>query len=141
MKLDIQLIGFVNTFERITKARVKDCFFDKNKNLVFLVKEGDLWKAVGKKGANVQKLSNMLKKKIRIIEFSDDVKKFVRNVIMPFKVDEIVEEDGKVVLKSKDSKVKGLIIGRDKKNLEELNSIVKKYFNVEVVVEQYTKGL
>ena len=43
-------INHINLFEKITKARVKDCFL--NDIIVFIVEEGDLGKAIGKKGFN-----------------------------------------------------------------------------------------
>ena len=67
MKFDIKLIGLINVFEKVTRSRVKDAFFDKDGILVFIVKQGEIGTAIGKKGVNVKKLSTVMKKKIKLI--------------------------------------------------------------------------
>ena len=134
MKYDLTFIGYVNTFETLTRANVKDCFFDKNNNLVFIVNNGEAGKAIGKYGSNIKRLNGLLKKNIRVIEFNEDVCQFVKNCLAPLNVEKIKQENGKVMIEDEDRKIKGKIVGRDKANLNELNEIVKRFFNVEVVV-------
>ena len=133
IKFDAKLIGYVTTFENLTKAKVKDAFFEKG-YLVFIVEEGDAGKAIGRKGNNIRMISRLLKKKIKLIEFNSDVKEFVKNIIDPLKADEIVEEDNKIKIRSKDLQTKSFLIGRNRTNITNLNNTVKKYFNVEVSV-------
>ena len=132
-KFDTRLIGFITTFENITNARVKDAFIEKDQ-LVFIVDEGDAGKAIGKRGAKIKMISRLLKKKIKIIEFNSDVKEFVKNIIDPLRADDIEVNENKVNVKSRDLRIKSLLIGRNRENLKNLNNTVKKYFNVEVVV-------
>ncbi|HLD16079.1 MAG TPA: NusA-like transcription termination signal-binding factor [Candidatus Nanoarchaeia archaeon] len=134
MKYDLIFIGYVNTFENLTKAGVKDCFFDKNNNLVFVVNNGDAGKAIGKFGSTIKRLNNLLKKNIKVIEYNEDVIQFIRNCLMPLKVQNITQENKLIKIESEDKKLKGLIFGRDRANLKELNEIVKRFFDVEVVV-------
>jgi len=134
MKLDIKTIGYINIFEQVTRAKVKDCFVDDG--LVFVVQEGFLGKAIGKKGENVKKLAEKFKQKIRIIGFNSDVAKFVQNLLFPIKGYEIRKEDDKVVISCEEMKLKGQIYGRDRSNLKWINSMVNRYFkDIEVVIE------
>lgn len=135
MKLDLQLMGLINIFEKITKAKVKTAFFDKDKILVFIVKQGEIGKAIGKKGVNVKKISSVMKRRVRIIEFNPDVVRFVSNCLLPLKP-EVSSEDGKIIIKGSSRQEKGIIIGRDRCNLNALKEFVGKFFkDVEILVE------
>lgn len=135
MKLDIKTIGYINAFENLTKVGPKDCFFDKNNNLVFIVGTGKAGKAIGKAGANIKRLGNMLKKKIKVIEFNEDPVKFVTNIIHPLKAQEITEEDKIIIIKADSVQDKAKLIGRDRQNLKALQELVSKYFDYEVKIE------
>tara|TARA_Y100000310_G_scaffold339954_1_gene434263 strand:+ start:26392 stop:26802 length:411 start_codon:yes stop_codon:yes gene_type:complete len=134
-KLDLKTIGLITTFEKITRSHVKNVLLDKVNQVVFIVNEGEAGKAIGKGGVNIKKLSFLLKKKIRVIEFNPDMKEFIKNCIAPLKVDAIQIEEKKVVLRAKSRQIRAQIIGRDKTNLKELNQLLKKYFDTEISVE------
>ena len=133
-KLNLQTIGLMNLFNNLTGVTARDCFFDEDK-LVFIVNEGDLGKVIGKKGSNIQRIKNVMKKEIRIIKYSEDVIKFVRNLIYPIEVQKIYKEDSVVFIEPENNKIKGQIYGRDRKNLEKINEILKKYFNTELKIK------
>jgi len=130
MKLTLESINFINLFEKITRARVKDCIIE-DKKLIFIVNDQDLSKAIGKDGLNVKKIKNLTKKDIQIIGFSEDIVKFVSNLIYPNKADEIKFDDKIVNILVKDNVIKGKIYGRDKSNLKRMNEITKRYFDVD----------
>ncbi len=132
IKYNIETIAFLNLFEKITKARVKDCFLDHN--LIFIVNQGEIGKAIGKKGINIQNLEKKLRKRIKIVEFNQDPAVFIKNFIAPLTAKEIIKEEDIVKIVPDNVKTKGLLIGRDRKNLKRLQEIVSKYFNVEIKV-------
>lgn len=134
MKLDIETIGYANTFENLTRVGVKDCFLDKNNNLVFIVDFGKAGMAIGKDGSNIKRLSNMLKKRIRVIEFNSDPVKFTANAIQPLK-GEIRQEDKIIIIKADSVQDKAKLIGRNRQNLNALQELVNKYFDYEVKIE------
>ena len=118
--------------ERLTNARVKDCF-DINETIYFIVATGDMGKAVGKGGLIIKKIQQELGKRIRIIEYRDSVADFVRSVIYPLTVEEIVEKEGLIIIKDRSKKTKSLLIGRDGKNLNLINRAVQRFFKVKEV--------
>lgn len=134
IKFDISVIKFINLFEKITRASVKDVIVKENK-MTFIVNEGNLGKAVGKGGVNVKKLENMFKKRIKIVEFKNDVCEFIRNLLLPLKISNIYKEDNLVKIKAEGMKIKSILIGRDKRNLKELRDTVKRYFQYDVEIE------
>lgn len=133
VKLDSETFGLSTLMEKVSSARVKDCFRDEEM-LFFIVAQGEIGKAVGKGGINIKKMQEATGKRIRVIEYNDQVERFVTNIIYPLKVEEIVCEDGFVVIKDSNRKTKSLLIGRESKNLALLNRAVKRFFNVDVKV-------
>ena len=131
MLLDKDLIQKITFFENITKARVKDCF--SNEVLIFIVNFGDFGKAVGLKGRSIKKVESLFKRKIKIVEFNNNPINFVKNLIMPLKVNKI-EKNGDYIEVSADRKTNGILIGRDGRNLKEYNKIIKRYFDLELKV-------
>ena len=136
IKYDINLMKFISFFENLTRSKVKDCI-DSGSSLIFVVQKGEIGKAIGKNASNIKKTENLLKRKVRVIEFDEDVAKFVRNVLAPIKVDEVELVDSKVVIRDPNMKTKGMIIGRDASNLKKHKEIVSRYFPIEdIVVEK-----
>ena len=132
MILDIDLIQKINLFEKLTHARVKGMF---NFNgFLIVVNFGEIGKAVGKNGVNVKKFSSMINEKVKVVEYNNNPVTFLKNLIMPLKVDDIEEEDGFIKINA-DNKTKGLLIGRNQKNLEGYNKIFKGYFKMEIKVK------
>lgn len=129
IKYDINLMKYMQLFESLTKSKLKDCIA--GEQLIFIVEENEIGKAIGKGGSNVRRVEELLKKKIKIVEFNPDVKQFVRNFVMPLHVNEINEEGNIITIAGPDTKTKGLLIGRDRKNLDNLKSVVNRYFEVE----------
>ncbi len=132
--LDQETFGLSSLMERITGTRVKDCFKDDDGIIYFIVAQGFLGKAVGKKGANVKRVQQELGRKIRIIEFADDPVGFVKNVIYPVTAEEIIEADDSVMIRDANKRTRSLLIGRGGKNLQLINRAVKRFFNKEVKV-------
>ena len=129
IKYDINLMKFISLFESLTETEVKDCFEIGGK-LVFIVREGNIGKALGKGGSNVRRLEGMLKKKLRIIEFNDNLLRFIQNVVYPSKVKNIAEEEGVVTITPPDSQTRGYLIGRGAVNLNNTKNIVRRYFEI-----------
>ena len=63
IKYDINLMKFMQLFENLTRARLKDCISGEEQ-LIFIVEENEIGKAIGKGGSNVRRLEDLLKKKI-----------------------------------------------------------------------------
>ena len=135
MKIDLTLIGYITTFENITGTQVKDCFINKNNQVVFIVKNGQGSKAVGKKAINLKKIEKLLNKKIKVIEFNEKPEEFVKNVIFPLKSPEIKLNENEIKIKTDSTHLKALLLGRDRANLKELQGIVNKYFKVIIHID------
>ncbi len=135
IKYDSSAMKSMSLFENVTHAKLKDCFTDEKLNtLTFVVQPGQLGRALGKKASNVRSLEKKFQKRIRIIEFHPDKIEFIRNMILPLKAESLEEdEEGVVTLKGADTKTKGLLIGRNAQNLRNLESNVRRYFDVKEI--------
>ncbi|HZX44413.1 MAG TPA: NusA-like transcription termination signal-binding factor [Candidatus Nanoarchaeia archaeon] len=129
IKYDLTVMKYMQLFENLTRAKLHDCINDEQ--LIFVVEENEIGKAIGKHGSNVHRLEGLLNKKIKIVEYSSDVRQFIRNFIMPLSVGDISEENNIITITGPDTKTKGLLIGRERKNLLYLKDIVSRYFQVE----------
>jgi N utilization substance protein A len=133
IKLDQDTLRYITVFERITKTRVKDCMETPDK-LVFIVATGQIRTAVGKRGENVKRLHDLLKKNLDVIEYSDDPIKFLRNIFHNFKVKDVqIEKRGDRVHATVfvDSKDKGKVIGKDSRNLRLARNILSRHYDIE----------
>ncbi|MBW2998589.1 NusA-like transcription termination signal-binding factor [Candidatus Woesearchaeota archaeon] len=132
---DVETIKFSTFFESFTRAKVKDCFKEEDSLIVFVVQQGMLAKAIGKLGINIKKISQKLKKKIKVMEFNPDVCKFVKKSLYPVRdVDVEFKDDSIVYIHCPDTKTKGLVYGRDRERLKSLKSLVKRYFKIEDII-------
>lgn len=118
-------------FESVTGAKVKDCIA--NEKTVFIIEEGEMGKAIGKNGVNVKRMENMIKKKIKLVEFSNDVLQFVKNIIYPIDIFDIKQDEGVIIIHGKNTASKAMIIGRERQNINHMKDIVRRYFNVEEI--------
>ena len=87
-------------------------------------------KAIGKNGINIKRMENALKKKIKLIEFNNDVLQFVKNMIYPIEILDIKQEEDDIIIHGKDTSTKAMLIGRERQNINHLIGIVKRYFDV-----------
>jgi NusA-like KH domain protein len=132
IKYDQQSLQVMSFFEKVTKSKLKD-FFEMDDMLIFVVQPAQLWKAVGKKGVNVKRLREKFKKNIKIVEFNNDLKTFVQNMIYPLKAKSITEEEGIVTIEVDDRKTKALLIGRNAQALRGLEKAVRRYFKLDEI--------
>ena len=130
MKLDLEKIQLINIFEKITRAKVVE-HIDEN---TFIIEEGDLRKALGKNNFNLKKIENLLKKKIRLVEFNKNPEKFLKNITYPLTLKSVNVGNDEVVIQA-DTKTKGLLIGRNHKKLEILKDLFKRHFKLEIIIK------
>ena len=67
-------------FQNITGSDVTDCI-DNPEDIYFVVKENQYGLAVGKNGVKIRHAERLMKKGIRVFEYSPDVKMFIANVV------------------------------------------------------------
>ena len=132
---DEQTIKYVALFQDMTRTTVVDCV-DAQDRLIFVVKEGDIGKAIGKKGEHVAKLKRLFNKDIHIVEFSDEPEKFVANVFRNYDVKEVsIEQRGDIThaTVTVDSSKKGRAIGKEGRNLRVSRDLIARHHPIQSV--------
>lgn len=128
VKFDTETIRLITMFENLTSAPVKDCLIDNLTNTIyFIVEEGKVGIAIGKNGSRVKNVENLVKKHIKIFEFSKDLITFIKNIMPQVTSVKIRNEDERIILEIKvEKKDRALTIGRDGKNLKIYKEILQR---------------
>ncbi|MCE4615410.1 MAG: NusA-like transcription termination signal-binding factor [Desulfurococcales archaeon] len=137
-KLGPEELRYIALFQSITGTTVLDCIVDEDFNrIIYTVRPEDMGRAIGRKGINVKKLSDLLKKNIEIVEHSDNLENMVKNVFREARVVSInlVERaDQKTLYVRVPDTDKGKAIGREGKNLKRARLILKRFFDIDKIV-------
>ncbi|WP_456375003.1 NusA-like transcription termination signal-binding factor [Methanocaldococcus sp.] len=134
---EIMKIGF---FEKIANVPILDCILN-DERVAFIVKEGDIGAAIGKGGENVKVAEEKFGKKVDIIEYSEDWRKFIRNIFAPIPLEDVwIKRVGKDVVAfiKINPKVRRAVFGEKGKNLERALNILKRHTKItqiKVIVE------
>ena len=131
IKYDSDLMKLIALFESVSGAKVKDAIA--NDKVTFVIEENDMGRAIGKNGMNIKKMEHMLKKRVKLVEFSSDVVQFIRNVIYPIEVQNFKYDNGIPTTSEKDTGTKSMLIGRERQNLNHTADLVKRYFDVKEI--------
>jgi len=125
-------IKFISMFESMTHSQIRDCIIKENE-IIFIVAEGEIGKAVGKGGRNIKQLDKLLKKRVKVVEYSTDLIRFINSLVSPLKLQEVALEGDTVFLVPSDNVTRGLLIGRGAVNLRGFEAIAKRYFPIKEI--------
>jgi N utilization substance protein A len=128
-------LRIIGLFQRVTRSTAKD-LLETPERLIFVVKEGEGGKAIGKGGKNVARLREMMGKEIKVIEYSPVPEDFLRNIFRSYKIKDIQIEErerGLHATVSVEVTQKGLAIGKDAKNLRVARELMSRHHNIDSV--------
>ncbi len=135
VRLDIKKIQYINLFEKTTRIKAKYCF-DYDPIMVFIVPRLFIAKAIGEKAINVNRLSKILNKRVRIVADPSgihDLENFIKVLTFPNKPKRIFLKDKNLTIFSA-PKTKAILIGRGKIRLKELSEVLKRFFGIEKII-------
>lgn len=131
IKFDTETIKTINLFERLTQLRVRDCI-NAEDGVCFVVSPEAGGHAFNAKG--VQELRRRMKRNIKIFEWNEDMKKFVKNMIPYSKKIEVESVDGKKTVTVRVGEEKrGIVIGKDGKNIKLIRDLLSRHHGIENV--------
>ena len=134
--INMEDLRYLKLFKDITGINTRFCF-EYNNNLIFCVPRWLAYRAIGENGKNAKKISEIVKKRVKIIanpEGISDLKKFVESIVSPstFKSIEIIGEE--IVITAGNRTNKAMLIGRNKKRFSEMQGIMRDFFKKELVI-------
>lgn len=139
IKLTPDELRLISLFQSITSASARDCIVDdKMERVIFVVNKGHMGLAIGKGGATIKQLQNVVAKKVELVEYSDEASDFIRNILNSEMVKEVKineRSDGsKQAIVFVDAKRKGVVVGREGRNAEKARLLAKRYFQISNVL-------
>lgn len=139
IKLTSDELRLMSLFQSVTSVTARDCVVDdKMERVIFIVNRGQMGLAIGKGGATIRQLQNVVTKKVELVEYSDDASDFVRNILNPQMVNDVKitqRTDGsKQAVVLVDAKRKGIVVGKEGRNAEKARLLAKRYFQISNVL-------
>jgi len=131
--LDMQYIRYINLFGKITRVNAQHCF-SYNNMLIFVVPKTSVKIAIGRENTNLRKISEILRKRIRIVaepkaKTPADIEEFVKIIVSPIEYTSFEVKDLTVTITA-GMEGKARLIGRQRIRQKELSEILGQYFGI-----------
>lgn len=126
-------IRHLNLFSQITRINTRFSL-RYNDMIIFCVPKNFVMRAVGEDARNIRRISEILRRKIRIISMPrgiQDARQFIEDIIKPATFKSIEIRDNEIILTAGSFQNKATLIGRGKKRFFEMQKIVKDFFGRE----------
>jgi N utilization substance protein A len=134
VKLTEDCMRLISQFESLTGAGSRDCVIDeRNGRLIFVVNPGDMGLAIGKKGVSIKKASDVMGKKIEVVEYNSNPEQFIKNCFLPAQVTSMTfegesgEQTVSVEVRDED---RGIAIGKEGKNIFKAKKLAQRQHNI-----------
>ena len=124
---DATILKYMSIFSTTTRIQPRDCINDEN-GVLFVVPSGDIARAIGSGGSHIRRIENILKKRVRVVEYEDNLIAFIEKLSYPARIKEIRQDEEIVSITALDNESRGKLIGRNAANLRRMESIAKRYF-------------
>ncbi|UPV76182.1 NusA-like transcription termination signal-binding factor [Halorussus limi] len=129
---------FIALFEDETGATARDCVVfedgdDGEERVVFLVKPGDMGRAIGSGGETVRAVESQLDREIVLVEDADTPEAFVANALAPAAVYNVTvsEGDETIAYAEVDSEDTGVAIGEGGRNILAAEKLAKRHYDID----------
>ncbi|MEM4891169.1 MAG: NusA-like transcription termination signal-binding factor [Nitrososphaerota archaeon] len=138
IKLTEREMRYISLLEAATGANIIDCV-EHGDVVVFVIGEGELQKIFSSKEFRIQDFARLIRRRVKMVEYSRDPAKFVENALQPAKLLEPVRmterPDGRrIAVASVDPKYKAMAIGKAGRMIELVRLLAKRHHNVDHVI-------
>lgn len=130
--ISMQDMRHLNLFRRITGISTR-YVIKYNEMILFCVPKSLLSKAIGKKGSNIRRISEILGRRIKVIPIPQGVqhtKEFIQAIVSPVEFRDLEVKENEMILTA-GSRSKAALLGRNKRRLHEMQKIIKDFFGKE----------
>ncbi|MDQ3838294.1 MAG: NusA-like transcription termination signal-binding factor [Thermoproteota archaeon] len=139
IKLTSDELRLMSLFQNVTGAVARDCIVDNRmERVIFVVNKGQMGLAIGKGGATIKQLQNVVTKKVELVEYSDEASEFISNILNSEKIREVQISERtngtKQAIIIVDPSKKGVVVGKDGRNAEKARLLAKRYFQISSVL-------
>ncbi|NTW91860.1 MAG: NusA-like transcription termination signal-binding factor [Methanoregulaceae archaeon] len=126
---------YIEELRILTKATALDCLIDeKFERVIYIIRQGDMGLAIGKKGENIRRMQNVLGKRIEMVEYSGERDEFIANIFRPVQLARIEkeQESGNLLVYLMKRSDLGTAIGKKGANIEKARLLIRKFWNEEL---------
>jgi N utilization substance protein A len=126
---------YIEELRILTKSTALDCVIDDRfDRVIYVIQQGDMGLAIGKKGENIRRLQTVLGKRIEMVEYADSSDAFIVNIFKPAEIVKIERgpENGPVNVRVKQRSDLGIAIGKAGCNIEKARILCKRFFGIDV---------
>jgi len=126
---------YIEELRILTKSTALDCVIDDRfDRVIYVIRQGDMGLAIGKKGENIRRLQNVLGKRIEMVEFADTPDAFIANIFKPAEVTSVERpaEDAPVNVLVRQRSDLGIAIGKAGCNIEKARILCRRFYGIEV---------
>lgn len=126
---------YIEELRILTKATALDCVIDDRfDRVIYVIRQGDMGLAIGKKGENIKRLQNVLGKRIEMVEYAEKPEEFVANIFKPAEVTGIEGGggDGPVNVFVRQRSDLGIAIGKAGCNIEKARILCRRFCGFEI---------
>ncbi len=121
-------------FETETEATVRDCLPDEEfDRVVFLIKAGEMGKAIGAGGEHVSRVEEKIGKPIKLVEDAPTPEDFVANALAPAAVYNVTisENDDRLAYVEVAEEDRGAAIGADGRNIDAARRLADRHYDID----------
>ncbi|HSQ94138.1 MAG TPA: NusA-like transcription termination signal-binding factor [Methanoregula sp.] len=126
---------YIEELRILTKATALDCVIDDRfDRVIYVIRQGDMGLAIGKKGDNIKRLQNVLGKRIEMVEHAENPAEFITNIFKPAEVTGIDRgsEEGPVNVFVRQRSDLGIAIGKAGCNIEKARILCRRFCGFEI---------
>lgn len=122
---DNNTLMVITAFENITGTEVRDCIC--SDIIYFLVNPGKIAMTIGKNGNNIKTAEKMLGKPIKVFEWAEDEREFLKNMVSRAQKIDLRDEKATVTINQED---RGAVIGREGSNIKTIRELLVRNSNI-----------
>lgn len=134
VRLSDDALQLVALFEERTDAAVRDCVIDEEYDrIIFLVKPGQMGRAIGAGGEYVTAVEEEIGRSIKLVEDADTAADFVANALAPAAVYNVTisENDDRLAYVEVAQADRGVAIGADGRNIEAARTLADRHYDID----------
>lgn len=136
---------YIEELRILTKSTAIDCIIDERfDRIIYVIRQGDMGLAIGKKGDNIRRMQNVLGRKVEMVEYADTPEEFLANIFKPAEMIRVGKDEatGRLNATVRKKADVGIAIGKGGCTIEKARMLLRRFFEMEVgdVVPEAEEG-
>lgn len=134
LKLGTEQIQLMNTLDLVAKVNARDCVVQGD-SVIFMVPELQMSQAIGKNGSNVKIMTQKLRKRVELFEYTEKAEKFFEKAFYNAKLEGVEVKalgESKVAFVKADAANKKILLG-NMGRLRKIKELANRNYSIDEV--------